>query len=38
VKLIKWLNEDNAEKIGNHKPNGKKHDHQAKILVPMRMR
>jgi hypothetical protein len=35
VELIQRLNEDNTEKIGNDKPNGKEHKHQTKVLTPM---
>lgn len=37
VKLVKRLNEDNTEKIGNNKPKEKKHNHQTKVFMPMRM-
>lgn len=36
--MIKRLNEDDAEKIGDHKPDRKEHDHQAKVLTPMDVR
>jgi len=37
VELVERLNEDDAEEIGNNKPDRKECDHQTKILMPMRM-
>ena len=38
VKLIERFNEDNAQKIGDDEPDAKQNRHQAKIVMPMRMR
>ena len=38
MNLVEGLHEDNTEEIGDHKPDGKEHEHQTDVLMPMHMR
>ena len=38
VELVQLLHEDDAKEIGDRKPDGQEHDHQAQVLTPMGVR